>query len=50
MTERRRYNEVVQAYNTSIKNSDALRGLPRFQPAKYFEAPESAKALPKVQF
>ena len=51
-TERRRYNEAVQAYNTSIKNFPTMlfAGCLGFQPAKYFEAPESAKALPKVQF
>jgi LemA protein len=51
-TERRRYNEAVQVYNTSIKNFPTMlfAGCLGFQPAKYFEAPESAKALPKVQF
>jgi LemA protein len=51
-TERRRYNEVVQSYNTSIKQFPTMlfAGCFGFQPAKYFEAPESAKELPKVQF
>lgn len=51
-TERRRYNEVVQSFNTSIKQFPTMlfAGCLGFQPAKYFEAPESAKELPKVQF
>jgi LemA protein len=51
-TERRRYNEVVQVYNTSIKQFPTMlfAGCFGFQPAKYFEAPEEAKTLPKVQF
>ena len=51
-TERRRYNEAVQTYNTYI------RGVPRvlyagwlgFTPEKYFEAPQEARQVPKVQF
>ena len=50
--ERMRYNDAVRTYNTYI------RGLPRslyagafgFQPEKYFEAPEDAKKVPKVDF
>ena len=51
-TERRRYNEAVQAFNTTIKGFPTMvyAGCLGFQPAKYFEAPESAKQLPKVQF
>jgi LemA protein len=51
-TERRRYNEAVQSYNTTIKRFPTMlfAGCLGFAPAKYFEAPEAAQALPKVQF
>jgi LemA protein len=51
-TERRRYNEVVQTYNTSIKGfpTALFAGCMGFKPAEYFKAPESAKEVPKVQF
>jgi len=51
-TERRRYNETVQTYNTTIKQipTALFAGCMGFQPATYFEAPESAQAVPKVQF
>jgi LemA protein len=51
-TERRRYNETVQAFNTSIKRFPTLifAGCLGFEPAKYFEAPEAAQAVPRVQF
>jgi len=50
-TERRRYNEVVQTYNTTIKRFPSMlfAGCFGFQPAEYFKAPESAKDVPKVQ-
>jgi LemA protein len=51
-TERRRYNEVVQEYNTYIQKIPAVL-LARtfgFQPEKYFEAPEAAKQVPQVKF
>src|SRR5581483_6552095 len=51
-TERRRYNEVVQSYNTSIRSFPTAlyaRWL-GFQPEKYFEAPNEAKVAPKVDF
>jgi LemA protein len=51
-TERRRYNEEVRSYNTSIKQIPTVvfAGCMGFKPAEYFEVPESAKAVPKVQF
>lgn len=51
-TERRRYNEEVRTYNTSIKQIPTVvfAGCMGFKSAEYFEAPESAKAVPKVQF
>lgn len=51
-TERRRYNEEVRTYNTSIKQVPTVlfAGCMGFKPATYFDAPESAQAVPKVQF
>ena len=51
-TERRRYNEEVQTYNTSIKQVPTVvfAGCMGFKPAAYFQVPEAAKAVPKVQF
>lgn len=51
-TERRRYNEEVRTYNTTIKGFPTMlfAGCFGFQPAEYFEAPEEAKAAPKVEF
>jgi len=51
-TERRRYNEVVQAYNTYIKSFPAVltSGWFGFAPEKYFEAPKEAQQVPQVKF
>lgn len=51
-TERRRYNETVQEYNTYIQQFPAALSAKMFgfQPEKYFEAPESAKQVPQVKF
>ena len=51
-TERRRYNEQVQTYNTSIKQipTSLFAGCMGFKQAEYFNVPDSAKAVPKVQF
>ena len=51
-TERRRYNEEVRTYNSSIKQIPTVvfAGCMGFKPAEYFNVPESAKAVPKVQF
>lgn len=51
-TERRRYNEAVQAYNTKIKTFPTLISAKifGFDAEKYFEAPQEAQEVPKVQF
>lgn len=51
-TERKRYNEIVQEYNTAIQKFPAMLTARAFgfQPEKYFEAPESAKQVPQVKF
>lgn len=51
-TERRRYNEVVQAYNTYIKKFPAVlySGWFGFQAEKYFEVPQEEQKAPKVKF
>ncbi len=49
-TERRRYNEAVQAYNTTIRSlpGSLYAGWLGFQPEKYFEAPKETQQVPKV--
>ncbi|MCC6847972.1 MAG: LemA family protein [Deltaproteobacteria bacterium] len=51
-TERRRYNEVVQEYNTLAKSFPTVLTAKAFGfgEQKYFEAPESAKQVPQVKF
>lgn len=51
-TERRRYNEAVRAYNTTVKSfpRNLFAALFGFEPAEYFEAPKEAQAVPKVGF
>jgi LemA protein len=51
-TERRRYNEVVQSYNTYIKSIPTVvyAGWLGFTEEKYFEVPKEAQQVPKVQF
>jgi LemA protein len=51
-TERRRYNEAVQAYNTYIKSFPAVLTARwfGFTPEKYFEAPKEAQQVPQVKF
>lgn len=51
-TERRRYNEAVQAYNTYIKSFPTLLSakLFGFEPEKYYETPQEAQQVPRVQF
>ncbi len=51
-TERRRYNEAVQTYNTYIKSFPAvtLAGWFGFEPEQYFEAPKEAQQVPQVKF
>ncbi len=50
--ERRRYNETVRLYNTSIKRfpNNFLAGTFNFAEREYFEAEESAKEVPEVKF
>jgi len=51
-TERRRYNETVRTYNTSIKRfpNRILASMFGFDEREYFEADEAAKEVPKVEF
>ena len=51
-TERRRYNEVVQEYNTLAKSFPTVitAKVMGFGEQKYFEAPEAAKQVPQVKF
>ncbi len=51
-TERRRYNEAVQAYHTYVKSFPAVltSGWFGFEPEKYFEAPKEAQQVPQVKF
>jgi LemA protein len=50
--ERRRYNEVVQQYNTGIRRfpGSLVAGLTGFHEKQYFTAKEGAENAPKVQF
>lgn len=50
--ERMRYNERVQEYNTSRRSFPAniTNAIFRFQDYPLFTAPESAKAVPKIDF
>ncbi len=50
--ERRRFNETVQAYNTSIRvfPGSLVAGFFRFGPKAFFEAEAGAEKAPKVKF
>jgi LemA protein len=50
--ERMRYNEAVQAYNTSRRKfpGNITNGVFKFKDHPFFEAPESAREVPKVNF
>jgi LemA protein len=50
--ERMRYNDAVRAYNAYIKSFPRMlyAGSLGFKPEKYFEAPEEAHKVPKVDF
>ena len=50
--ERRRYNESVRMYNTKIRSfpTNIMAGMFGFGRADLFQAPEAAKAPPKVKF
>jgi LemA protein len=49
---RKRYNDAVQRYNTSAKRfpTNLVAMAFGFQPREYFEAPEAAQAVPRVDF
>lgn len=50
--ERRRFNEVVQDYNSTVRRFPAsmIAGMRGFQPRPYFEAQQGAATAPKVEF
>lgn len=50
--ERKRFNEVAQAYNTYIRKfpNNLLSGMFGFQPKAYFTADAGAEKAPKVEF
>jgi len=50
--ERRRYNETVRVYNTSIKRfpGNLIAGMFGFDEREYFQAEEGAREVPKVKF
>lgn len=50
--ERKRYNEVVQAYNTSVRvfPRSVIAGMFGFQQKAYFESSAGAENAPKVNF
>ena len=50
--ERRRYNETVKTLNIKVRSfpTNILAGMFGFEKAAFFEVPEAAKAVPKVEF
>ncbi|HEX2954562.1 MAG TPA: LemA family protein, partial [Bacillota bacterium] len=50
--ERRRYNELVQVYNTEIRRfpGSIIAGMMGLKAKDYFKAAETAKEAPKVNF
>lgn len=50
--ERRRYNETVRAYNTTIRHfpKNIIAGIFGFERASLFEVPEEKQEAPKVSF
>lgn len=50
--ERRRFNEIVRSYNTTIRRfpNNILANMFGFQRKQFFEADEGAKNVPKVKF
>ncbi len=50
--ERKRYNDAVRVYNTSIKRfpNNVLAGFFGFHPRDYFQAEEGAEKVPEVKF
>lgn len=51
-TERKRFNDIVQEYNTSIRRfpGNLFAGLLGFDAKAYFEAEEGAEEVPEVSF
>ncbi len=49
---RKRYNDAVRAYNTTIRRfpTNLMAGVFSFEPETYFDAPESAAGVPTVEF
>ena len=49
---RRRYNEAVKTYNVAVRSfpQNLVAKMFSFEKATFFEAPEAAKAPPKVEF
>jgi LemA protein len=50
--ERRRYNETVKTFNIKVRTfpTNILAGIFGFEKASFFEVPEAAQAVPKVEF
>ena len=50
--ERRRYNETVKTLNIKVRSfpTNIMAGIFGFEKATFFEVPEAAKAVPKVEF
>jgi len=50
--ERRRYNEMVKTYNIKVRTfpTNILAGIFGFEKATFFEVPEAAQEVPKVEF
>jgi LemA protein len=50
--ERRRFNEAVRAYNTTIRSfpANVIAGMFGFEKAVFFEAPPEAQTVPSVKF
>lgn len=50
--ERRRYNEAVKTLNIKVRSfpTNIIAGMLGFEKAAFFEVPEAAKAVPKVEF
>lgn len=51
-TERMRYNEQVQDYNVMVKRfpTNVYAGMFNFKEAPYYQIPDSARAVPRVDF
>src|SRR5262249_31745724 len=51
-TERMRYNQEVQGYNVLVKRfpTNLYAGVFNFKEAPYYEIPERARTVPKVDF